>query len=344
MNKKYIATICCFFILCILIISSIVIAKDNGNGKPDLCDKFEEKKNKWEDKWENKEVEEKDWGDKWDIKREKKIEKLDILKDKFCDECDDNNGGDNGNGDNGNGDDGNGGDSNIIFTTSSRKGNIPPVADVSAGEPYIGFSNENMEFNGSLSYDPDGYIVEFIWEFIDGTTKEGEIVFHSFNIKGDYEVKLTVFDNEGASNSTIAYISVIKPNIPPTTPSIYGPIFGKINTEYDFSVISYDFDDDNLIYYVDWGDGLISESLYIPNGTEMVFKYSWDSTGDYIITVKSFDGITYSETSEFHIQIGINLASTISDILLFIITILILISIFLIINHGRKEKPKRIIN
>ena len=44
MYKKHITTICCFFIISNLITTSIVIAKDNGNGKPDLCDKFEEKK------------------------------------------------------------------------------------------------------------------------------------------------------------------------------------------------------------------------------------------------------------------------------------------------------------
>jgi hypothetical protein len=339
-NKKIIA-LCCFFILGILIFSSIVIA--NGNGKPDLCEKFEDKKDKWEDKWENKEEEDKDWGDKWEIKRQNKIDKLDNKKDKFCDECDDNNGDDNGNGDNGDGDNGNGGGSNNYISTSSsiKTGNIPPVADASAGEPYIGFIDENIIFNGSFSYDPDGYIVEFIWEFSDGTIKEGITVFHSFNDKGDYSVILTVKDDDGAINSTNVEISIVQPNNPPIKPAIEGPSSGIMDTLYDFSIYSNDFDNDELVYYVDWDDGVISESLFISNGTEVIFKYAWSTPGIYRISAKSFDGFTFSEEAEFEIIIGVYTASTISDIMLFIVLMLILISLFLILYYRNREKPKK---
>ena len=344
MYKKHITTFCCFFIISTLITTAIVIAKDNGNGKPDLCDKFEEKKDKWFDKWENKEEQEKDWGDKWEEKREKKIDKLDDKKEKFCDECDDDNDGDDNDDNNGNDDDdgnGDGSDKYIGKTYSEGTGNIPPVADVSAGEPYIGFKDENIEFNGSFSYDIDGYIVDFIWRFSDGSIKNGEVVFHSFKINGDYEVELSVTDNDGAINSTITYISVVQPNNPPTAPVVIGPSFGITDSLYDFSVVSFDSDNDNLIYYVDWGDGWKSESPSVSNGTEVIFKYDWDSTGDYIISVKSFDGFTFSETTEYEITIGVYKASTVSDIILFIILILILISVYLILNNRRKEKPKK---
>jgi len=338
MYKDNIATFCCFLIFGMLIFSSIVIAKENENGKPDLCDKFEEKKDKWEDKWENKEKEDKDWGDKWEEKREKKIDKLDVLKDKFCDECDDDNGDDDD--DNGNG----GGSNNIRTTSSSKTSNIPPIANTSAGEPYIGFPNENIEFDASFSFDPDGYIVEFIWVFSDGTLKDGEIVFYSFKDIGNYDVILTVRDNDGAINSTNTDILIVKPNNPPTAPIVEGTSFGIIDSLYDFSVVSYDSDDDDISYYVDWGDGMTSESLFVSNGTEMIFKYAWDSPGDYTISVKSFDGFTFSETTEFEINIGIYSASLISDIIFFIVLILILICIYLIFNHRKKEKLKKVGN
>jgi hypothetical protein len=341
MYKNNTATFCCFFILGVLIFSSIVIAKDNDNGKPDLCDKFEDKKNKWEDKWENKEEEDKDWGDKWEEKREKKIDKLDDLKDKFCDECDDDD--NDGDDDDDDGGDGGGGDSNNIRTTSYGKtGNIPPIANTSAGEPYIGFPNENIEFDGSFSFDPDGYIIEFIWEFSDGTFKEGEVVFHSFSEIGDYDVILTVRDNDGAINSTNTFILIIRPNNPPTKPVVDGTSTGFTDTLYDFKIISNDFDDDDISYYVDWGDGSNINSQFVHNGTEMIFQYAWNTSGIYVISVKSFDGLSFSETTKFEINIGIYSASSILDIIFFIMFILILVSIYLILAHRNKEKPKQV--
>jgi hypothetical protein len=340
MYNKIIVTICCFFILVILLFSSIVIAKENENGKPDLCEKFEDKKDKWEEKWKDKEEEDKEWGDKWEEKRENKIEKLDVLKDKFCDECDDNDDGDNGNG----GDDnGNGGDSNNIKTSFySRRGNIPPVADTSAGEPYIGFINENIEFNGSFSFDPDGYIVDFIWEFSDDTVQNGEIVIYSFSEEGDYDVFLTVVDNNGAINTSFTIVSIVQPNNPPAKPSIDGNSIGFVDSLYDFSVLSYDLDDDDISYYVDWGDGVNINSQFVKNGTEMIFQYSWNKSGLYTINVKAFDGNSFSDNAEFIIEIGVYQASVISDILLFLILVVLLISIYLILAHRNKEKPKKL--
>ncbi|UCF49842.1 MAG: hypothetical protein JSU91_08855, partial [Thermoplasmatales archaeon] len=41
--------------------------------------------------------------------------------------------------------------------------NKAPVADLSAGELYIGFVDEDIDFDGTLSYDSDGYITEWFW-------------------------------------------------------------------------------------------------------------------------------------------------------------------------------------
>lgn len=348
MYKKNIVTFCCFFIISFLILSSIVIAKENKGGKPDLCDKFEDKKDKWEYKWLEKEEEDKDWGEKWEEKREKKIDKLDVLKDKFCDECNDgdDNDSDDNNDDNGddNGDnDNNGGNSNNIRTSSSTNIiNIPPIADTSAGEPYIGFINENIELNASSSYDPDGYIVEFIWEFNDGTVKEGEIITHSFDEKGDYGVILTVKDNRGAINSTKTKVSVVQPNNPPTKPIINGTLLGEVNILYDFTILSYDLDGDNIRYFVDWGDESKINSQFVENGTEMIFQYSWNKSGSYTISVKTFDGYAFSETNEIIIDIGVSKSSMINEFLLLILIVILLISILILLSNREKEKPKKL--
>jgi PKD repeat protein len=68
--------------------------------------------------------------------------------------------------------------------------------------------NETITFSASSSYDPDGRIVKYEWDFGDGETGEWEIVTHSYTSPGNYTVILTVKDNDGATNSTSAIIQV----------------------------------------------------------------------------------------------------------------------------------------
>jgi len=68
-----------------------------------------------------------------------------------------------------------------------------------------------------LSYDPDGNIMNYEWDFGDGnvmiTTEEK--INHSYSEAGSYEVTLTVTDDKGATNSTTKMITVM-----PAKPSV----------------------------------------------------------------------------------------------------------------------------
>ena len=85
--------------------------------------------------------------------------------------------------------------------------NSPPVAN--AKGPYTGFVNQNISFNGSLSFDPNDNVLTYHWEFGDNTTAEGEIVEHMYNAAGNYSVKLTVTDEYGAVSINTTYIVVV---------------------------------------------------------------------------------------------------------------------------------------
>lgn len=76
-------------------------------------------------------------------------------------------------------------------------GNISPVAE--AGVYQVGIVRLNMEFNGSASYDLDGSIVSYNWDFGDGTYGTGEITYHTYADAGTYYAKLTTIDNNGAT-------------------------------------------------------------------------------------------------------------------------------------------------
>jgi len=57
-------------------------------------------------------------------------------------------------------------------------------------------------FDASSSYDLDGTIVSYGWDFGDGTTGMGKIVSHGYNKSGTYDVTLTVTDNDGENDTT----------------------------------------------------------------------------------------------------------------------------------------------
>jgi PKD repeat protein len=55
-------------------------------------------------------------------------------------------------------------------------------------------------FDGSTSYDPDGSIVSYLWDFGDGTTATGAVVQHTYAIADTYYVSLTVQDDKGGQD------------------------------------------------------------------------------------------------------------------------------------------------
>ncbi len=79
--------------------------------------------------------------------------------------------------------------------------------------PYKIPTNQAATFNASASYDPDGTIVEYRWDFGDGTTGVGEVVQHVYTTAQGSGYKaaivLTVTDDDGASNSKTVYADII---------------------------------------------------------------------------------------------------------------------------------------
>ena len=85
--------------------------------------------------------------------------------------------------------------------------NKTPVAafTYSPADPVV---NQTLTFNASTSYDPDGFITEYEWQFDDGANATGEVVTHTYTSTGNYTVTLTVTDNATATNTTSKVIRV----------------------------------------------------------------------------------------------------------------------------------------
>ena len=87
--------------------------------------------------------------------------------------------------------------------------NDPPVAD--AGPDQTVIVGETCTFDGSGSYDPDGTIVSWEWDFDDGTTGSGETATHEYSSPGVYTATLTVTDDDGATDTDTATVIVQTP-------------------------------------------------------------------------------------------------------------------------------------
>ena len=87
-----------------------------------------------------------------------------------------------------------------VSLAGAQTANTPPVADPDG--PYFENLGSPVTFDGSGSYDPDGSIVAYDWDFGDGNTGTGVSPTHTYAAVGAYIVKLTVTDNGGLTNTS----------------------------------------------------------------------------------------------------------------------------------------------
>ena len=78
-----------------------------------------------------------------------------------------------------------------------------PIADPNG--PYFGNPTEQIHFDGSGSYDNDGSIISYYWDFGDGSTSSGSNPSHSYEYGGNYTIILVVEDNHELKHSTQTY-------------------------------------------------------------------------------------------------------------------------------------------
>jgi len=95
--------------------------------------------------------------------------------------------------------------------TISGSGVNPPVANAGGGvaNTYNGTLASNVQFDGSASTDSDCDIVNYSWDFGDGTTGAGVTPMHSYALAGGYVVTLTVTDTDGLMTSSSANVTIV---------------------------------------------------------------------------------------------------------------------------------------
>ena len=170
--------------------------------------------------------------------------------------------------------------------------NIPPVADFT-WTPLTPLPGETVLFNASASYDPDGYITIYEWDWNhDGVYEENHTTptsTHIFTSPGDSIITLRVTDNASVTTAKSKTITIV--NHAPPAPVINGPTNGTIGHEYDFSVGPItDPDGDSFYCRWDWGDGNISDWLGpYSSGQIAGASHTWTGAGVYELRAKLKD-------------------------------------------------------
>ena len=184
------------------------------------------------------------------------------------------------------------------FPPMGGSSNDPPIANLSAGKPYVGFVGSPVTFDGSWSNDTDGNITQWVWNFGDGTNTSGQIVTHIYSKLGVYTVTLTVTDNDNATDSDTTTVVIRVQNKSPSNPTIDGPPAGHKNINYSYTVRSTDANNDTIKYTFHWNDSTIESSEFLSNGTSWTRNHSWTTAGKCIITVTATDNQTNSSSEK----------------------------------------------
>ena len=75
--------------------------------------------------------------------------------------------------------------------------------------------SHEITFDASSSFDPDGFITNYTWDFGDNATDCGKLTTYTYSAPGNYTVTLRVTDDGGAVNYTTKVVSVreLKPSV-----------------------------------------------------------------------------------------------------------------------------------
>jgi len=172
--------------------------------------------------------------------------------------------------------------------------NILPVAAFTMSA-LSGQAPLTVSFSAVLSYDEDGEIESWAWDFGDGTDGTGRTVEHRFDAAGTRDIVLTVTDDQGGSARAQKTLYVLPPEPPgPVARFTASPTSGTspLTVQFDASTSTYS---EGTISSYEWafGDGRLgygdrTSNTYISAGAQ---------TYTVTLTVRASDGKTATATA-----------------------------------------------
>ena len=186
------------------------------------------------------------------------------------------------------------------FTTEDEPENYSP--DFSGEEPFNGATDVPLSTSTLSVYISDREGDSFDWS-IETSPDIGSIIKTSENngtkicsISGlipdtTYIWYVNATDSgSGETTSEMYEFTTENNNNPPNTPTITGSTYGKVGNSYTYSVFTTDPEDDDVSYYIDWGDDTNTNWIGPFDSGELVNKsHTWVKEDSYTIKVKAKD-------------------------------------------------------
>ena len=178
--------------------------------------------------------------------------------------------------------------------------NYPPIANFTFPSA-IPTTLTDIEFSDS-SYDPDGNIASWSWDFGDGSTASAQNPTHKYSSPGTYTVTLTVFDDTGGSNSTQSSILVEQKPIIITGYKNYDEVKGTI------TISGSAFPTGKLGNTVQSVEVKIDDRVWQQASGSSSWTYDLNTkslkNGNHVIYVRCSDGINYSDIESLTLNVN----------------------------------------
>lgn len=177
--------------------------------------------------------------------------------------------------------------------SSDTPDNEPPTAVVQV-DTLSGTAPLLVAVSGRESFDDDGSVVEYLWDFGDGTVKSGEVQTHTYREAGVYTLRLTVTDNDGAQDSATTSIEVHPEAVNPNARIASDVSRGVAPLEVNFSALnSTASEESGSIVDYHW----TLQPGAQRTGEEVI--YTFHEPGEYVVTLEVTDdtGATDADTT-----------------------------------------------
>jgi PKD repeat protein len=201
-----------------------------------------------------------------------------------------------------------------VVEVTGTSGKYPPVSIPNPESQTVNVGEPAFLYGGS-SYDPDGYIVSYEWDFGDGNFGSGENVSHAYTTPGEYTVSLTVTDNDNMTDSEICQV-IVEENIPaPPTDLDANLVTGALeDVKLTFSASQDDGAGDNnvagyTVYRSSSGiNGAYVFAAWIPAAGIPAYTYEWVDSGagdgdlnNYFYIVRANDSFGNEEQNDIKV-------------------------------------------
>jgi hypothetical protein len=192
----------------------------------------------------------------------------------------------------------------------------PPIAPVLTGPTNV-VINEQCTYT-IVSTDPDNDDIFYYIDWGDGTNTGWIGPYnssapiqssHTWTGLGSYFVKAKAKDIYSAqSDWSDSLIVIVSDNSPPNAPTISGKSNGNVGITYQYEFSSIDPNDNDVNFFIFWGDGEGTGWIGPYNSGEVVtLNHTWSKKGTYIISAKAKDVVGYeSNWTQFRITIPRN--------------------------------------